>query len=114
MLDEWHMEQRRARDLEDETGVIECIVAVAIKTLDDVVWVATGPKRHHDVIRLIRDRHRGDFSELQRYIAVGEQGFLTNYGRFLTRWQATRVAVRAEQCPSRIRENSELYSEDIW
>ena len=87
----------------------EIIVAVATKTLDGTVWVATKPKRHHDVLRLMCNAGLSI-----EECATGKQGFLTNYGRFLSRLQALPVALRAKQTDGFAYDGGRLYSEDLW
>jgi hypothetical protein len=45
---------------------------------------------------------------------VGDQGFVTSTGRFVTRWQAARIAFIAGQTTRAPRLSTELYSEDVW
>lgn len=60
------------------------------------------PARHDSLIRALVDQGKPDF-------AKGEQGFITEDGRFLDREEAFVHAARFGQLKSRI-----LFSEDLW
>lgn len=85
---------------------MERICGVAIRLSDRMSATMPAPARHSDLI-----------SELNlcgaREFAHGEQGFVTDSGRYVTRWQAKRIAMRAEQM---LKESphDELFSEDVW
>jgi hypothetical protein len=74
------------------------------------------PGRHHDVIRLLDKLFPGDAP------FTGAQGFMTNAGRFVDRYEAAKIATAAGQIlPFQngglvaTRENVErLFSEDMW
>lgn len=74
----------------------------------DVVYSLAPPNRHHDVIALIRKDILGP-------LEYGEQGFLDESGRFLTRKQALVSALANNQVkdPNDIRAG-QLFSEDVW
>lgn len=69
---------------------IERIERAAID-FDDVVWSVPAPGRHHDVMAYI-------LTECPGYEHVGgEQGFVTNRGRFVGREEARLIAEAAGQ-----------------
>lgn len=80
------------------------IVAAAIRQ-GELVCSVPRPGRHHDVIRAMVGA--GVPTPI-----VGEQGFVTNEGRFVGRAEARRIAVAAGQgTPAHDRH---LFSEDLW
>lgn len=88
-------------------GPRERIVAAAIK-YDDVVYHASPPGRHHDVIFYmyslgIRGVH------VCRY-----QGFITNTGRYVGREEACKIAKKAKQILIKTNPTYMLFSEDVW
>lgn len=82
-------------------------VARAAIKLDGIVFSVPPPKRHHDVIRLIVDM--GGETPVS-----GEQGFVLSDGSFVDRYEAYKVAKRANQLISRSGSGPKLYSEDVW
>lgn len=68
-----------------------------------IVW--TG-RRHHNVIKKIVDT-----LGMSAAPVLGEQGFVTECGKFLSREDAARVAFMAGQIPELKRE---LFSEDLY
>jgi hypothetical protein len=83
----------------------ESITAVAIKQPDGRVWQAPRPQRHHHLIRTIA-------TATGVTPVLGEQGFVTSSGRFVSRIDARRLAEAAGQVDKYV--PSELYSEDLW
>lgn len=90
----------------------ERITAVAIKVGAMVVHMPE-PYRHHDIIGKL------PFG----YTLGGQQGFLTNTGRFVDRREAKRIAEAAKQIIANERDakgvpfkrtHPELFSEDLW
>ncbi len=78
------------------------IVAAAINERGKV-W--TG-RRHHEIIQAIvaaRGRAEGP--------VYGEQGFLADNGRFVSREEAAKIAFEAGQIPGKL---TWLFSEDIF
>lgn len=76
------------------------------------VYSLPRPKRHHDVIALI-------YNELGRtggrqHAIRGEQGFLSDDGRFLDRKEALIVAKNANQLIRKTSPDYLLFSEDLW
>lgn len=70
---------------------------------DGKIW--TG-KRHHNVIKKIVDE-----CGMQAAPILGEQGFVTDCGKFLSREEAAKVAFEAGQIPLR---RAILFSEDLY
>lgn len=94
----------------------ERIEAAAI-FMDDVIWSVPPPGRHHDVIRYIAEQRPWQVP------ITGEQGFITNTGRFVDRskgaeiaWAAGQVrdCVDADGMVMRRPEPDRLFSEDMW
>lgn len=67
--------------------------------------VFTG-RRHHNVIKKIVDE-----CGMQAAPVLGEQGFVTECGKFLSREDAAKVAFEAGQIPAL---KKELFSEDLY
>lgn len=82
---------------------IEC---AAIKK-DGKVYVVPRPGRHHDVIHHM-------IHEVGLPNAHGEQGFTTNYERFVNRTHGKQIAKKAQQLLKRASPNKHLFSEDLW
>jgi hypothetical protein len=86
------------------------ITHVAIRFKGEI-YSLPAPNRHHDVIRHIID----STGETHVDSRDEDQGFLDSTGRYLTRWQALRVASQAGQLkpnePVRI---GLLFSENVW
>jgi hypothetical protein len=82
----------------------------AIRTNEGQVFTVDPPKRHHDVIRAIRE------SGYEGPVCGDRQGFVLNDGRFVMRKAALRVAIKAEQArlDKCIAPGIGLFSEDIW
>ena len=105
---------RAARDLyqrlqaEKEGGEIsETITAAAVQQEDGSVVSLPPPARHGDVLRQMHDLGGLPGSEK-------EQGFVTSSGRFVDRYEAYRIAVRADQIIRAGDFQPQLYSEDLW
>ncbi len=83
------------------------ITGVAIK-VDEKLYFASKPYRHNDIFQMIkRDGHEG-------YVggANSSQGFITDKGEFLDRWNALKHAREYGQIP--FKTDTRLYSEDLW
>ena len=94
--------------LEKVEPLIERIVGVTVKFGGDTYAMAA-PARHGDVMS------RG-FDLLGRNSA-DEGGFLTSFGRVVSREEAWAIAVTANQLNERAptdRKGGTLYSEDVW
>lgn len=96
----------------------ERIVAAAVR-LEGVVYSLPPPARHNTIIHnwpdilapLARVRSAPGVTPVAIVIARGEQGFVTNTGRFVGRMQAAFIALFARQIPKL---RGPLYSEDLW
>lgn len=86
----------------------ERIVAAAIHHAG-ISFSVPPPQRHHNVAQLMFGL--GLPTDAQRY-----QGFLTNRGRFVDRFEAAKIARAAQQVGSQKRTDpqGELFSEDLW
>lgn len=86
------------------------ITHVAVR-FNGKVYSMPRPHRHHHVIALIVEK-----TGVATVDSLGEdQGFLDGAGRYLTRWQALRVAKKHGQLrDDRPIWNDELYSENLW
>ncbi len=95
--------------------MMQVIIAAAIKAGKMVCFVPR-PGRHADVMReMAKSGHKIPIG--------GEQGFVTNEGRFVNREAARKIANDADQIiASRIGpdgvpykfQHRELFSEDVW
>lgn len=88
-------------------------VAIKAKT-DDKVWSLEKPNRHHNVIWLMRENGYAKGW-------MGEQGFVTDKGTFVSRREAMVIAAEAGQLnPERAKDSGhpgtlgQLFSEDLW
>lgn len=84
----------------------ETIVAAAIKIGDDLIMSLPKPARHADI-----HSHMNYTWGTAKPFGKQTEGFLTSTGRFVDRWQARIVALRAEQITQC---HSELYTDDVW
>lgn len=89
------------------------IKAAAIKTADGEVHSVPAPARHHNVIWVLRSMGYS----LGR-ISSGEEGFVTDEDRFVSRAEALAIAQANGQLLEEHRtlaeELGELYSEFVW
>lgn len=87
----------------------EKIVGVAIIAHDGSVFSLPAPNRHHHCIRAMAAR--GDPTPIR-----GEQGFVTDSGRFVDRLEAGKIAESNGQATRTAGSypGGELYSEDLW
>lgn len=89
----------------------EVITGVAIR-YQGVVHSLPRPNRHHNVIRMIASQNGVGIK------GPDVQGFVTNYGRFLNRQEAYKLAVANKQIARRegaqFYQGTDLYSEDLW
>lgn len=79
---------------------VETIVAAAIEQ-GGIVFSLPRPARHHDIILTLPSRIRG------------RQGFVTDAGRFVDRWEARGIAVASGQVVMPMHATL-LFSEDLW
>lgn len=85
---------------------IEHITHVAV-VYENIVYSLPAPDRHHHVLRLIYKEH-GKCNP-------NKQGFLNNSGVYLTRTQALKVALAANQVKDINNIHADrLFSEDLW
>lgn len=86
----------------------ERIEQVAIKHAGQI-HTAQPPRRHHHVIAEMAKRGYGPE-------CMHNQGFVTDKGRFVDRWEARRIATLAGQIGETKKTNpqNELFSEDLW
>ena len=87
---------------EDTTVGREWVEAAAI-VFEGNVWSLPKPARHHQIIAAHIEQTGLDGS--------GQQGFLTNKGRFVSRREAARIAYDAGQLEHL---QSSVFSEDLW
>lgn len=85
----------------------EKIIQAAIKK-DGVVYTLPQPARHNQVLRLCEELLTKGLVR-----ARGDQGFLTNKGRFVDRIEAAAIALAAKQI-EKLGWPPNLYSEDLW
>ena len=72
-----------------------------------VVYTLPKPYRHHHIIKMMIN----EYDELAPII--GEQGFVTDTGKFLDRESAATLALQNGQC-NELDSPPELFSEDLW
>lgn len=85
----------------------ERIIRAAIMGDHGRPWHLPQPRRHHDVIAYMANQ--GVETPI-----VGEQGFITNNGRFVGRKEALAIATAAGQIITKHGNPDELFSEDVW
>ena len=79
----------------------------AIQDADGTVFSVPRPGRHPDVIKLM--------VSLGKPTPVkGQQGFVTNQGRFVDRIEGKTIAKEANQLIERASKLPKLFSEDLW
>ena len=83
------------------------IFQAAIRDHDGKVYTMPKPARHHDIIHFMANKG----IEIP---ITGEQGFITNEGVFVDRYEARIIAVNAHQLLDRAGGTTRLYSEDVW
>lgn len=88
---------------------MERIVSVAIKIGDDAFVCPVEEKapgwRHGDLMTEMARCH---------VPMSGEQGFKTSEGRFVDRYEAVPIAVKAGQIIKKTHPLNQLFSEDVW
>lgn len=101
------------------------IVCVAIRWLSfdpDVPWIITAnhPGRHADALHVadeLASRNRS-FAVARSSRQSGDQGFLDDTGRFLSREEAAKVALACGQVKelrrAKVERSGWLTSEDVW
>ena len=83
------------------------IVGAAIFHEGQIFWLEV-PARHGDVMAALVKLGQ------KRAAVVGDQGFVTQNGDFLTRKEAREVAERYGQLKPNALQHEELFSEDVW
>lgn len=90
---------------------MEKLIASAIKFYNQKTqeWIIMTGVRHADILY---DMHTlGIEYDKRAYY----QGFLTNYGNFVNRYEAKLIAIEAKQLIVPLEETyAELFSEDVW
>lgn len=108
LTDEEHLVIKSRIDSQEEL-----IVAAAIKTVyngREYIVFRERPGRHGEVINFLHVLGLPYGSPDQE----GEQGFVTNRGRFVDRTEAGRIVQTSGQTTTRSHCNDNLFSEDIW
>ena len=95
----------------DRLTPVEVITQAAIQTEDGKVYTAPRPARHSD---LFKTHARIVEGILISPLAAGEQGFVTNSGRFVDREEALTIAAAAKQIIKKHGTLSRLFTEDLW
>jgi len=85
--------------------VPERIIAAAIRQYGLTITLPA-PARHHHLLNPLAQ-------ETGVLVYPGDQGFLTDTGRFVERREAAAIALEAGQIAS-LKYPPELYSEDLW
>lgn len=73
-----------------------------------VVYSVPRPGRHHDVVRMMNEKHGLGPGALRH------QGFVTSAGRFVDRKEANLIARAADQIKVKTAPDHILFSEDLW
>lgn len=101
-----------ARWCTESNDMRECILGVAIKHPDGVIYVALAPLRHHHIVRAMDSLGKAGIENTR------EGGFITNLGRYVSRREGMYIARNAKQLlpfESNSRQPTHLlYSEDVW
>lgn len=83
------------------------IKAAAIKSCEGLIITLLPPSRHHDILRLMK--------EMGVAHAFATQGFMTNENVFVTREEATSIAIASGQTTKeKMVAPPRLFSEDLW
>ncbi len=85
---------------------MERIVAAALRYKDQV-YSLPPPARHHTVIQMMAELGMGPET-------MGDQGFVTDSGRFVSRSEAAIIATQADQLILKSFPTDLLFSEDVW
>lgn len=95
---------------------METIKCAALRMKEGNLFSLDRPARHHDIFRMMRTTHVPLPNE-------SEQGFLTDTGRFVDRFEARKIAEAAGQLIASViddkgrayqRPHDQLFSEDVW
>lgn len=90
----------------------EIITMAAIRAPDGQVFVVPRPGRHANVIDVMRALRQPYNSP--EYADKSVQGFVTDHGRFVDRFEGKQIARKAGQLLGSASESDQLYSEDVW
>jgi hypothetical protein len=85
----------------------EKIIQAAIRK-DGIVYTMPPPARHNNILHLCEELTTSGL-----VMARGDQGFVTNTGRFVDRIEAASIAIAAKQIEE-LKWPPSLYSEDLW
>lgn len=84
------------------------IKAAAIKSrCGEIVYTLPPPNRHHNIIKYMAEHG-------EPVPITGEQGFITEDGKFVRRRRAKMIARLAGQLLERADDSPLLFSEDVW
>ena len=86
---------------------LETITGSAIMH-EGIMYSVPAPGRHHDVIRMMHEKHGLRNTDMRL------QGFVTSTGRFVTREEAVPIATAAGQIIKKTCPAFQLFSEDVW
>jgi hypothetical protein len=86
---------------------MEHILFAAIK-IGAKTYALPRPNRHHNVINSLIE------AKLFKAPITGEQGFVTNKGRFVDRIEGLQIATDANQILEKHGNEGQLFSEDMW
>lgn len=85
----------------------EQITRAAVR-INGHIFAPPRPGRHGDAIQMAVEAIPDCF------VQPDQQGFVTNYGRFVDRVEGKYIARRANQLLERASKLNELFSEDMW
>lgn len=81
----------------------------AVKHPDGTIYAVSAPGRHHHCFLLMdQDNMRGGIKNTRN------QGFITNYGEYVSRKQAKKIAILAGQVDKKKLISKEFTSEELW
>jgi hypothetical protein len=86
----------------------ERVIGSAIRHPDGMIHAVMEPGRHHHVIRYMSALKRAGLQN------TADQGFITNYGRYVSRIEGLAVAAAARQIRQKTPPAYKLFSEDLW
>ena len=86
----------------------ETIVAAAVY-YDGLIYSIEAPARHFHILHAMVEKDVDDEATHPRY-----QGFVTNTGRFVDRYEAAKIARAANQLIRQPTPKDMLTSEDVW
>lgn len=101
-------ELKITRDTGPDRSPDETIVAAAL-CYDGNIYSMPPPTRHYQIMHAMLENDVPDDATHLRY-----QGFVTNTGRFVDRYEAARIARAANQLIREPTPKDMLTSEDVW